>query len=161
MKERYQKGAILMQIIVAISTFLILVYSYNFLSRNSAFLNQFKLPEKQIQNLVKQPNASYSLKISSPKTGDTFYIGSVCEINWTSQNINAVSFYLARQGSNDVNIIIIEKIQASAGKFFWTIPINNNDINLGGQFKIFAMSEEISNSLIGETGWFTIVPSAN
>lgn len=161
MKKRYQKGAILMQIIVTISTLAIIIYSYYFLSSNTSFLNQLKFPQIQEQNLVKNPNTSYFFEIRSPKTGDTLYIGNVCEINWTSQNINAVSFYLAKQGSSNVTEIIIEKIQASTGKFFWTIPANNNEINLGGQFKILAMSEEVSNSPISETSWFTIVSSAN
>lgn len=161
MKKRYQKGAILMQIIVTISALAIIIYSYYFLSSNTSFLNQLKFPQIQEQNLIKNTNTAYSFKINSPKAGDTFYVGNVCEINWTSENINAVSFYLVREGSGDASVIIIEKIQASTGKFFWTIPMNNNDINLGGKFKIFAMSEEISDSPISETGWFNIVSSEN
>ncbi len=159
MKKRHQKGSMLMPVIVLVGAIVVIIYSYNFLTQNTSFFNQFKSSEKPEQNLQKQPNISYSLKIDSPKAGDRLYVGSVCEINWTSQKINAVSFYLAREGSSDVAEIIIEKIQASTGKFFWTIPTNNRDINLGGQFKIFAISEEISNSPISETGWFTITPN--
>lgn len=135
-------------IIVAVALFLIGGFFY--------YLTEM---DKKIE-ITNVENQEPFIKIISPSKGELLDIGKEYEITWESGNIDTVSFFLVKEGESDVADIIKEGIQADAGKYLWTIPEDNHDISLGGQFRImifknddfmpFAYSDwfEISKSLM-------------
>lgn len=111
-----------------------------------------KLLNSQKQQLSTIP----SIKINSPKQGESLETGKTYDIAWSSQNINKISFYLVRQGATDVVLTMGDDTQASLGKYSWTIPTDRNDINLGGQFRIGVFADD-NNMPIAYSDWFSII----
>ncbi|MFA7157335.1 MAG: Ser-Thr-rich GPI-anchored membrane family protein [Bacilli bacterium] len=96
-----------------------------------------------------------SLTITSPKHGESLEIGKIYDITWKSKNIDKVSFYLARQGQNDIALTMGQNTQASLEKYSWTIPTDNKNIDMGGQFQICVFAD--NNYLpITCSDWFSI-----
>ncbi|KUK98723.1 MAG: Uncharacterized protein XE08_0452 [Parcubacteria bacterium 32_520] len=91
------------------------------------------------QDLIDVP----SINIISPSKGELLDKGKKeYEIIWDSHNVDTVSFFLVKEGESDVAADIGEGIQADAGKYLWTIPEDNHDINLGGQFRIMIFKND-------------------
>ena len=55
--------------------------------------------------------------------------------------------------------LIGDNILASLGNYSWTIPVNNSDINKGGQFKIVISKNGSSNVFDNSDNYFTITSS--
>ena len=94
--------------------------------------------------------------INSPADGDNLKNGNTYSIVWKSKNINKVSLNLIKDIENSKVLTIAEDLDASVGKYLWTIPSDNKDINTGGRFKIVVISSEISDSPVTESESFDI-----
>lgn len=100
------------------------------------------------------------IKVISPNGEEEWKIGNTYDITWESQGADKIYIYLVKEGASDVaEIITRDFIQASLGKYSWTIPTKNNDINLGGQFKIVITFPEEKNGKIRDVSdnYFSIV----
>jgi len=123
------------------------------------------LPNNQNQNLpinnTQQVNTTTStapsITVLSPNGGESYIPGKTYDITWKSTDVNNVSIWLARKGASDVAELITGSsfIPSSLGKYSWTIPTTNNDINSGGQFKV-VVSDKNSIPSDSSDNYFTI-----
>lgn len=114
---------------------------------------------RSLNNQNQQLSTVPSITIISPKQGESLETGKTYDIVWSSQNVEKVSFYLKKQGETDVALTMGNNTQASLGKYSWIIPTDNDDINLGGQFRIGIFADD-NNSPITYSDWFSIISSA-
>lgn len=143
---KYQKGSTSIVITLIILSLIVIGGTTYYLMNQS---KPSKIQEKQLST------ASF-ITISYPKQGDLLKIGKVYDITWDSQNIERISLYLAKKGESDVALVIDDNIPSSMKKWSWKIPEDNNDINLGGQFRIGIFADD-NNSPINHSDWFSIV----
>lgn len=115
--------------------------------------NQQQTPNNQTNNT--QP----SITVISPNGGEAWARGSTHDIAWTSTGVNKITIWAWKEGASDVAEIITgtSQISASLGKYTWTIPTNNNDINLGGNFKVSISAVENQSIKDSSNNFFSIV----
>lgn len=132
----------------------ILGYQYFLPQKNS---NQQQTPNNQTNNT--QP----SITVVSPNGGEAWARGSTHDIAWTSTGVNKITIWAWKEGASDVAEIITgtSQISASLGKYTWTIPTNNNDINLGGNFKVSISAVENQSIKDSSDNYFSIVAPTN
>jgi hypothetical protein len=104
----------------------------------------------QNQNQNQNQQTPMSITVISPNGGEVWKPGETHDITWQSAGVDNVVIWLARKGETDVaeGITGSSHIAASLGKYTWTIPTNNSDINLGGEFKIIVGNADLSNQYV-------------
>ena len=104
-----------------------------------------------------QTNSTSSITVLSPNGGENLVSGKTYDITWKSASSSDVSIWLSKKGASDVADLITggSLVSASTGKYSWTIPTSNNDINSGGQFKI-VISNKDGNIRDESDNYFTI-----
>lgn len=98
------------------------------------------------------------IKLVSPNGGEQWEINKTYNIIWKSQNVDKVSIYLSQKDGSDVTKIIVTGLPASSGEYFWTIPSDIKDINMGGQFLINISADENSKLYDKSDNSFSIAP---
>ncbi|MFA5431374.1 MAG: Ser-Thr-rich GPI-anchored membrane family protein [Candidatus Paceibacterota bacterium] len=95
------------------------------------------------------------ITIISPASNSKWIVGNTYSIEWVAQeDVGKIRISLSQKGGSDVTEIIAEEIDASLGKYSWTVPTNNKDINLGGQFELHVVA--VNSSTIVDTKDLTI-----
>ena len=114
--------------------------------------------------IISPPNPTTpSITVLSPNGGEKYETGQNYNITWNSVGVEKmfIFIYQKRGDVNGVVSLIGDNILASLGNYSWTIPVNNSDINKGGQFKIVISKNGSSNVFDNSDNYFTITSSGD